>query len=356
VSVIVKGKNPRKPYTVRYQDGGRQRERSFVTRAEAAAFRTDADHAQRYDTGIDDKAGRQPFGECALAYLARLPVAPRSRATYGEVYNVHIAPALGMRTLAQVAQDRDAVADMLTAGTLGGMSISRRRAARRIVIGTLDEAVKAGKIARHRCADIELADHSPRNGHDGFIFPSHAQVAQVADAAGVAVWLMRGCGLRIEEALAVERADFRDGGTVLRVSGQADRDGSAKVALKYRKAGQFRDIPCPAWLWDKVRGLPAGPLCPGTGDRRYAPYSTTLHRFTRAARSAGIAAGFTPHSLRHAFASALLGRGVPLSDLATWLGHRDINTTFATYHHLVPSAAPRAAAVLDQEFSEWRDA
>jgi integrase len=49
--------------------------------------------------------------------------------------------------------------------------------------------------------------------------------------------------------------------------------------------------------------------------------------------------GFTPHSLRHAFVSALLGRGVPITDAAQWVGHKDINVTYAIYGHLVPNAA-----------------
>ena len=63
------------------------------------------------------------------------------------------------------------------------------------------------------------------------MFPAHAQVKFVADGndetlgAGICVWLMRGCGLRIEEALAVEKADFRENGTILRVYQQATRDG-----------------------------------------------------------------------------------------------------------------------------------
>ena len=47
--------------------------------------------------------------------------------------------------------------------------------------------------------------------------------------AGISVWLMRGCGLRIEEALAVEKADFRNGGRTLRVCGQASRNGMEKL-------------------------------------------------------------------------------------------------------------------------------
>lgn len=352
MSVIIKGKNPRKPHTVRYWADGRQRERSFATRGEARDFKVKTDHDTRAQIFTDDRAGRELFGTAAQAYLAQLPISPRTRATYAEVWHKHVAPELAQRTLAQVAQDRDGMARLLTSGTLGTLSISRRRAARRITTGTLDEAVKAGKIARHRCDGIELADHSPRNSHDGFVFPSHAQVAQVAGAAGIAVWLMRGCGLRIEEALAVERAGFREGGTVLRVSGQATRDGRGRVPVKFRRPGEYRDVPVPGWLWHVVQAMPDGPLCPGR-DRLYRPYRTAHNAFTAAAARAGIPRGFTPHSLRHAFASALLARGVPITDVAAWLGHRDINTTYATYGHLVPSASARAVAALDAEYAEW---
>jgi len=42
------------------------------------------------------------------------------------------------------------------------------------------------------------------------VFPSHAQLAAVAGIRhGLAVWLIRGCGLRIEEALAVQKSCFR---------------------------------------------------------------------------------------------------------------------------------------------------
>jgi hypothetical protein len=90
-------------------------------------------------------------------------------------------------------------------------------------------------------------------GHDDFVFPTFAQITYLAERIGIVVWLMRGCGLRIAEALAVEKGDFRNGGKTLRVSGQASRDGRSKVHLKHRKAGEYRDAPVPAWLWEKVR-------------------------------------------------------------------------------------------------------
>jgi len=91
------------------------------------------------------------------------------------------------------------------------------------------------------------------------VFPSHAQLAAVAGIRhGLAVWLIRGCGLRIEEALAVQKSCFRDGGTVLRVFEQTSKDGRKTMPLKHRKAGEFRDIPVPSYLRDMVEDLPSG--------------------------------------------------------------------------------------------------
>ena len=163
---------------------------------------------------------------------------------------------------------------------------------------------------------------------------------------------MRGCGLRIEEALAVCKEDFIEDGTVLRVAWQASGDGKKREPLKHRKAGEYRDVPVPSWLWEMVRDMPDGPLIPGNG-KLFQRYGTTYFRFMHAAKAAGIPDGFTPHSLRHAFASAMLARGVQITELAHFLGHRDINVTHQVYGHLLPSAAKRAVAALDAEFAEW---
>ena len=360
-------------WTLRYWADGRQRERSFkdevrhgrtiygggrklaqdaqlkLTVDKRAGDRTFADYA---------KAGKANFGDAAEAFIMRLPVNDRSRSSYLSAYRTHVKPVYGDHTIARVASDRDGVLDLLTV-TMKELSISVRRNTRMIITGTCDEAVKAGKIREHRLADIELADNGTKHDRTDFVFPEHGQVKFVAVGgggtlgAGVCVWLMRGCGLRIEEALAVEKKDFRDNGTILRVYQQATRDGRETVPLKKRKRGEYRDIPVPTWLWDMVKDLPDGPLMPGNGDRKYQLYGTVYDRFMNAAKAAGIPAGFTPHSLRHAFASAMLSKGVPITDVAHWLGHRDVRVTYRIYGHLVPSAAARAIAVLDEEYAEW---
>jgi integrase len=349
VSSIVKGRSAGKPYSVRFRDpSGASRERAFATLAEARAFKTDADHAARYGNPVDTRAARGPFGELALAWIAAAPVGERSRDTYRAAYSKHVASAFAGRTLAQVAGDRDAVTNLLNV-TIAHLSIATRTRVRMVIVATLDEAVKAGKIAAHRCGGIAL--NSSGQGREvtarTFTYAGRAQTDAIAERAGIAVQLMRWCGLRIQEALAVERSDFRDGGAVLRVSGQATRDGRSKVALKKRQPGQYRDVPVPAHLRAMVAALPDGPVQPGRG-RRFEQAESVRGRFMRAAAAAGLAGTFTPHAMRHAWVSDLLTRGVPITVVAQYAGHRDVRVTYAVYGHLLPSSSEQVVTVLDR--------
>ena len=157
--------------------------------------------------------------------------------------------------LAAVAQARDDVIDLLTI-RLGEGSNSRRKIARALITGVLDEGVRAGKITMHRCDGITLSDNGGNGVHSDFVFPSHAQLVTLAEGIRfpLTIWLMRGCGLRIEEAFAVQKSCFRDGGAVLRVYEQATRDGTKTQPLKHRKAGEYRDIPVPAYCLPVVNG------------------------------------------------------------------------------------------------------
>ena len=98
------------------------------------------------------------------------------------------------------------------------------------------------------------------------------------------------------------KEDFIEGGAVLRVMWQASRDGRTREPLKHRKAGEYRDVPVPSWLWAMVKDMPDGPLMPGRGGKTFETYNAVYLRFVRTAEVAGVPAGFTPHSLRHAFA------------------------------------------------------
>lgn len=352
MAVIVRGKNKRKPYTVRYWAAGRQRERSFTTLAEARDYKTLVEYQTRTHTFTDPRLGSVRFTEYATVTIDGMAVSEATRKAYRGILAVWLAPWAGDRTLRQVAEDREGAARLLNT-TMFHLSYSRRSLASIVLLLIMREAVRSGRLDKHRLGAIKLvrADTETRRG---FVFPSYSQVAELnarLSKFGPVVWLMRGCGLRISEALAVHREDFIEDGTVLRCQRQASPDGSAAVPLKHRKPGEYRDIPVPGYLREMVKDLPGGPVCPAP--KGYLRYSVVYDAFILARNALGIPREFTPHSLRHAFASALLANGVPITDVAVWLGHKSVSVTFEIYHHLIPSSVGRARDVLDQEFDSW---
>jgi site-specific recombinase XerD len=64
-----------------------------------------------------------------------------------------------------------------------------------------------------------------------------------------------------------------------------------------------------------------------------------------AALTAGITKTVTPHSLRHAYATHLLERGVSLRLIQQFLGHRSLETT-AIYTHLTDVSMGRVNEAL----------
>jgi integrase len=362
-SLTKRPRNKNKPWCVQWRDGaGKRREVAFRTNREAKDFKIKLEHDQREGTFVDPRLGREPFGDAARRWLAGLAVAPETRRAYQSVLDNHVLPALGDRALQQVAQDREGTAQLLNQ-FLAGLSRQRREIARLVITGTLDEAVRSARLPRHRVDGIRLISNGSAPDRSDFVFPARSQIEALA--AGLrpdlrlTIWLMRGCGLRVSEALAVRKDCFREG--TLRIFEQVQPDGRGTVALKHRRPGESREMPAPGYLLEAVdrhigeHGTRDGYLL-ASARVPFVQHRGYLKSFTRAARLAGITEGFTPHSLRHVFVSALLARGVPITDVAEWLGHRSIEVTYRIYGHLVPSAWGRAREALDAEYQAWSTA
>jgi integrase len=345
------GSGTRKPWTVRYQLDGRQRERSFRTKREAEDFKTRFEHESRELSYVDPKLGNERFADAAERWLSRHPGVQSTKAAYRSILTHHVNPVLGDRPLRSVAADRDGVQTLLL-DTLPGKGLGRGmvRHAYQVIGAVVNDAIKAGRLSSSRLRGITLPAVSERAK---FVFPSHTQletlVAKLPEEYRLTVWLMRGCGLRIAEALAVHQDCFING--TLRLSQQQLRDKSYGP-LKHRKAEDFRDVPVPAYVAEKAAAAPVRP------DGYY--FTPIVHnsytRWFNAGRdAAGISGSFTPHSLRHVFASVSLSNGVPITDVAKWLGHTNIQITYRIYGHLVPSSWDAAKAALDREYDSWRD-
>lgn len=139
------------------------------------------------------------------------------------------------------------------------------------------------------------------------------------DAAVLA--LLYGCGLRISEALALSRAQApRSASDTLTVIGKGQKTRMVPVLPVVITAIEDYLSLCP---W---RLPPEGPLFVGAKGGPLSPRIIQLA--VEGLRGAlGLPSSATPHSLRHSFATHLLGRGGDLRAIQELLGHASLSTT-----------------------------
>jgi len=135
------------------------------------------------------------------------------------------------------------------------------------------------------------------------------------------VLLLYGSGLRISEALGLNRADApvppRD---VLRVKGKGGQERVVPVLPVAQEAIVRYLEACPYSL------LSDDPLFVGVRGGRLSPRLVQLV-LARLRPALGLPPTATPHALRHSFATHLLGSGADLRAIQELLGHASLSTT-----------------------------
>ncbi len=131
--------------------------------------------------------------------------------------------------------------------------------------------------------------------------------------------LLYGCGLRIDEALKLNRRDTPGGDTMM-------VDG---------KGGKQRLVPVLPLVIDSIAAYieacpydiaPDGPLFLGARGARLNP-GVVQREMRRLRVRLGLPDTATPHALRHSFATHLLGAGGDLRTIQELLGHASLSTT-----------------------------
>lgn len=226
-------------------------------------------------------------------------------------------------------------------------SIQRRVAAIRSFFAFL---VKRGDVTRDpsaRVATPKVAKTVPR-----FLSPDDAArlvEAPPAEAPSGALdravlELTYGAGLRVSEVCGIDLVDLDLPGGLVRVLGKG---GKTRIVPMGRMAQAVVRV----WLAERAR-LDVETLHPTAlfvaprGGRLHARY---VQRLVERHRPACAEAGATPHWLRHACATHMLGSGADLRSLQEMLGHSSLRTTQRYTHvdveHLMAvydKAHPRA--------------
>ncbi|MEV5880693.1 site-specific integrase [Streptomyces sp. NPDC052101] len=165
---------------------------------------------------------------------------------------------------------------------------------------------------------------------DGFIRAMERAGAGLAairtagdDAFTPIVDLMSGCGLRNGEAAAVNLKNVVADG-VYRVSEQVIMSTREWAAEAPQGGGVPQCTkPYPHWRMDNQ------------------------WRRIRASGEVDIPQGTVLYRNRHFYASNCLSNGIPITDVAEWMGHKSVDVTFKIYRHLLPGSIGKAAQVLD---------
>jgi integrase/recombinase XerD len=146
--------------------------------------------------------------------------------------------------------------------------------------------------------------------------------------------LLYAAGLRVSEALGLDRDDLSTEGGFVRVIGKGDRERLVpvgEVALDW--LARYEAGPRVAWLaMSHVAPVRGGPVFLTPHGRRLARQQAWAAA-KRAARAASLDDRVSPHTLRHSFATHLLEGGADLRVVQELLGHASISTT-QLYTHL----------------------
>ncbi|MFG2415100.1 tyrosine-type recombinase/integrase [Streptomyces goshikiensis] len=191
------------------------------------------------------------------------------------------------------------------------------------------------------------------------IIPTPSQLAGIRssgdDSFQLLVGLISGCGMRNGEAAAVNIRNI----VADDVYGSPNRSTRPPRGTAHSNTEILASTATSPFLC--VSGTPSSSTptsteaptatsfgTPRTPTRPFQPY-LLQNQWQRLMRlgELGIPDGVVICSLRHSFASNCLSHGIPITDVADWMGHKSIDVTFKTYRHLTPGTLGKAARVLD---------
>ncbi|MGA5443136.1 tyrosine-type recombinase/integrase [Streptomyces griseoincarnatus] len=282
------------PYTIRFRDAlGKQREEAGYDTQDDAIERLTQVYAEKKKTAPSVAEARRELGQQTVAeYAKQWRPRQRSMTEYSTGWhvdssiNVHIVPRLGSRKLNSVTP---------------------------IVVERFLDALEADGVGR---------------GNQVNIFRTLKAILWDAYAKG---------------AMADD---------VYRVHEQIASNTYKPAKLKHRRAGEFREVPLPRSVREAMERYQEkhGTTKNGyllRGPSGYYTEPMERRRVRKLFKELPAEDGVGMYGFRHYFASNALGNGIPITDVAEWMGHKSIEETYRTYRHLMPGSITKAARILD---------
>jgi integrase len=269
-------------------------------------------------------------GAWVARWFATLQLKPRTVMNYRDDFDRHILPALGHLRVADVKPSHvEALAVTLANKGLGTNSVRKALIHARIAFNA---AVRDELISRNPVSLARKPKAVPKDV-DPF---SPVELAGIIEAAGAQLWdrpiaLLAACGCRVGEALALDVTDFDPAAhtiSITRTYHKVAGLGPPKTPQSVRTI-RVPDVVLPV-LAAAVAGRKTGPLFVTTNDTR-RNHELVFNAWAGVVKRVGLRYR-NVHQMRHSVATALIAEGVPITDVAAYLGDKT-ETIVKTYLH-----------------------
>jgi integrase len=328
LTITTRGAKDGPRYVVRYRLGGRT-----YPIVHAGSFKTLKEAKARRDLVAGELAG----GRNPADALRALRDAPKPR-TFAGVFADFIASRIDVSaaTLENYRTHRDRLIPLLeehdpatltwqdVQAVVAELGKSLSASSVKIYVGTLRALLDYADVDPNPARDKHV--RLPRSEDKIIEPPSEKEVAAIIANAPkrwrLAIRLLEQTGLRVGELQALTWGDLDFAGSRLRVA-----NGKTRAARRWATV--------PEWLMDEI--AETVPPDDRVAERRVFTGATRQvlgMAMRKACASAGIA-NYSPHSLRHRYASVKIREGVPVTDLAAQLGHSRKSLTLDTYSHVL---------------------
>ncbi len=289
-------------------------------------------------------------------------VKPRTSLSYRQNVELHIVPAFGKLKLRQLHPASIKV--FLVSKLDSGLKRNTVRILHATLRAMLQDAIDDGVLQRNpalglakklRLSGAAESGEEEIKAMDEPQLRSFLATASEIDARHYPLFfLLARTGLRLGEALALHWEDLdssRRSLAVRKTLHARRKKGGLKVTTGSPKSGKARDVDMSAQLASMLTKLRVR-RCEealSRGDGEPSPWvfatpaggpldeSAVRKAMRRVLKRAGLPTHFTPHCLRHTFATLMIQRGVPLAYIKEQLGHSSIKVTVDTYGRWLPS-------------------
>lgn len=358
---------------IRYRFNGRPREEGSgqAWTRRLAEGRLQEINRAKFIEALGSRAGRRSgptFERFTNDYLqGRIDLGKNTQLNYRSLLENHVYPELGRLPVNRIARSPHVLGQFKRLIDTG-FTYQRLKVTRDLLHMVFEEARLEKMISENPVTRIPL----PPEPFNEFCLPTAQEIHALAEAMpphlSLGIYLGAGCGLRLGEILAANASSLREG-NIYRLKQQWTKHGEFGP-LKHRLQGEYRDTPISDELVSRMeehrkrygvtpggyylRGMRRECLRlrfpQGAEHLRDVPlsHSSWANAFSTARRISQVRPEVNTKSLRHFFASTAVRNGIPISDVADYMGHKDMQVTHKTYKHLLPESLTSMSRVVSK--------